>query len=74
MLNINSLKTLETENFKLVTVDGQKAIKGTTAMAKAYLKLKKMANPMPISLHLNANEVIGSLVELEASVTKLAAI
>lgn len=73
MLNITALKTLETSNFKLVTVDGKTSIKATTPMAKAYLKLKKLANPVACEAR-TANEAIEKLVELEASVTKLAAI
>jgi hypothetical protein len=73
MLNISSLKTLETENFKLVTVDGKTSIKATTPMAKAYLKLKKLANPVACDAQ-TANDAIAQLVGLEASVTKLAAI
>jgi hypothetical protein len=74
MLNITSLKALETANFKLVTVDGKPCIKATTAMAKAYLRLKKLANPVAAHESMNATDVIGTLVDLEASVTKLAAI
>jgi hypothetical protein len=73
MLKLSSLKTLETTNFRLVTVDGKTSIKATTAMAKAYLKLKKLSNPVACELEF-AQDAIAKLVDLEASVTKLAAI
>lgn len=73
MLNINSLKTLETENFKLVQVDGKPFIKATTVMAKAYLRLKGKKNPVACEA-LTAEDAIAQLVDLEASVTKLSQI
>jgi hypothetical protein len=42
-------------------------------MAKAYLKLKKLSNPVACELEF-AQDAIAKLVDLEASVTKLAAI
>lgn len=73
MLLINSIKNLETTNFKLVTADNVTTIKATTAMAKAYLRLKNLKNPVPYE-GTTADDAIAQLVGLEASVAKLAAI
>lgn len=73
-MNVQVLKNLETVNFRLSTdAAGVTTIKATTPLAKALLKLKKLANPIPCNCA-SVGDALAEIVALEEGVVKLAAI
>lgn len=69
------IKSIETANFRVTTTtNGNFEIKATQAMSKAYLRLKKIANPMPCGADVTTETVLKTVEALELATAKLAAI
>ncbi len=69
------IKSIETENFRMsINSDNKPEIKAQTPMAKALLKLRKVKNPLLLTVNTSPDEILDAMADLEASVTKLAAI
>jgi hypothetical protein len=68
------LVNLQTENFRVTVENGKATVKAITPMAKAYLRLKKLENPLAAGDATDTDTLFRFLASLESSTAKLAAI